>query len=69
MAKIICTLGKYDQRRLWKCICFVNAFDLLFKKKLSLDNKNLIWGEISLWNVFLKYTLDTIICTPRNSYE
>ncbi len=28
-------------------------------------------GEISLWNeyVFLKYMLDTIIGTPRNSYE
>jgi len=28
-------------------------------------------GEISLWNksFFLKYTLDTIIGTPRNSYE
>ncbi len=25
-----CTLGKYDQRRLWKCICIVNPFDLLF---------------------------------------
>ncbi len=39
---------------------------------LSLDNKSLKWGggkyhyEI---NVFLKYTLDTILGTPRNSYE
>ncbi len=34
---------------------------------LSLDNKNLkIHYEI---NAFLKYTLDTIIATPRNSYE
>ncbi len=32
MAKNIGTLGKYDQRRLWKCICIVNPFDLLFKK-------------------------------------
>ncbi len=24
--------GKYDQRRLWKLICIVNPFDLLFKK-------------------------------------
>ncbi len=35
-------------------MCIVNPFDLLFKKitksKLSLDNKNLKWGEISLWN-------------------
>ncbi len=49
-----------------------NAFDLLFKNdkksNLSLDNKNLKWGEISLWNKgFLKNT-DTIIGTPRNSY-
>ncbi len=47
--KNIDTLGKYDQRRLWKLICIVNPFDLLFKKKsqifnLSLDNKNLKWG-------------------------
>jgi len=34
---------------------------------LSLDNKNFkIHYEI---NAFLKYTLDTIIGTPRNSYE
>ncbi len=32
MAKNIDTLGKYDQRRLWKLICIVNPFDLLFKK-------------------------------------
>ncbi len=55
MAKNIGTLGKYDQRRLWKLICIVNPFDLLFKKKsqlsnLSMYNKNLKWGEISLWN-------------------
>ncbi len=30
MAKNIGTLGKYDQRRLWKLICIVNPFDLLF---------------------------------------
>ncbi len=30
MAKNIGTLGKYDQRRLWKWICIVNPFDLLF---------------------------------------
>ncbi len=33
MAKNIGTLGKYDQRQLWKLICIVNPFDLLFKKK------------------------------------
>ncbi len=54
MAKNISTLGKYDQRKLWKWIC-INPFDLLYKKKiqqsnLSLNNKNLKWGEISLWN-------------------
>ncbi len=39
------------------------------KSNLSLDNKNWKWGEILLWNFFfLKYTLDTIIGTPRNSY-
>ncbi len=32
MVRIIGTLGKYDQRRLWKLICIVNPFDLLFKK-------------------------------------
>ncbi len=58
-------------------MCIVNPFDLLFKKKksqkskLSLENKNLKWGKISLWNkcFFLKYMLDTITGTPRNSYE
>ncbi len=57
-------------------MCIVNPFDLLFffksqKSKLSLENKNLKWGEISLWNkcFFLKYMLDTITVTPRNSYE
>ncbi len=70
MAKNIGTLGNFDQRRLWKLICIVNPFDLLFKKSnLSLNMKNLKWGEISLWNVFyfLKYTLDTVIGTPGNS--
>ncbi len=28
MAKNIGTLGKYDQRKLWKLICIVNPFDL-----------------------------------------
>ncbi len=31
MAKNIGTLGKYDQRRLWKWICIVNPFDRLLK--------------------------------------
>ncbi len=32
MAKNIGTLGKYDQRRLWKWFCIVNPFDILFKQ-------------------------------------
>ncbi len=57
-------------------MCNANPFDLLFffksqKSKLSLENTNLKWGEISLWNkcFFLKYMLDTITGTPINSYE
>ncbi len=50
MAKNIGTLGKYDQRRLWKLICIVNPFDLLFKKSyksnLSLDNNYKMEGNI-----------------------
>ncbi len=47
IAKNIGTLGKYDQRRLWKCICIVNPFYILFflnpqKSKLSMDDKK--WG-------------------------
>ncbi len=69
MAKNIGYLGKYD---MWKLICIANPFDPLFKQftnqfnSLSLDN-NLKWGGGSLWNVFLKYTLYTIIGTPRNA--
>ncbi len=44
MAKNIGTLGKYDQRRLWKLFCIDNPFDFYLKKyqksNLSLDNKN-----------------------------
>ncbi len=54
MVRIIGTLGKYDQRRLWKLICIVNLLVFYFKKSqksnLSLDYKNLKWEEISLWN-------------------
>ncbi len=59
----------------WKLICIVNPFDLLF----FLNHKNLTFhwtktienGGKSHYeiNVFLKYTLDTNIGTPRNSYE
>ncbi len=71
MAKNIGTLGKYDQRRLWKLICIVNPFDLLFKKKSQNLTFHLKNGGKYLYeiNVFLKYTLDRIIGTPRNSYE
>ncbi len=62
MAKNISTLGKYDQRKLWKFICIVNPSDLLLKNShksnLSLDNTNVKWGEISLWKNKLKYMLD-----------
>ncbi len=40
--------------------------------KLSLENNNLKkGGGVSLWNksFFLKYMLDPITGTPRNSYE
>ncbi len=44
--------GKYDQMQLRKLIRIVNPFDNLFKKylksNLSLDNKNLKCGKISL---------------------
>ncbi len=57
-------------------MCIGNPFDLLFleksqKSKLSLENKNLKWGEIIMkcFFFFLKYMLDTITGTPRNSYE
>ncbi len=58
MAKNIGTLGKYDQRRLWKLIFIVNPFDLLLKysqkSNISLDNKNLKWGKYHYEiNVFL----------------
>ncbi len=74
MAKNIGTLGnilgKSDQRRLWKLICIVNHFDLLFnflsqKSNLSLDNNNLKCGEISLWNeCFFSNTRWTQLLTP-----
>ncbi len=41
----------------------------LQKSNISLDNKNLEWGKYHYEiNVFLKYTLDTIIGTPRISW-
>ncbi len=53
MAINIGTVGKYNQRKLWKLICIVNPFDLFdHKSNLSLDNKNFKWGKISLCNTF-----------------
>ncbi len=38
MAKITGTLDKYDQRRLWKCICIVYPFYILLNESnFSLD--------------------------------
>ncbi len=37
MAKNTGTLGKYDQISLWKCICIVNPFDLLFKNVTKIE--------------------------------
>ncbi len=45
LRKCVITLGKSDQRRLWKLICIVNPFDVLLKSNLSLNNTNLKWGE------------------------
>ncbi len=42
--------GKYDQRRLWKLICIVNPFDLLFKKKYK--NRFEIGGNIIMKYIF-----------------
>ncbi len=48
MAKNISTLGIYVQRMLGKMYPFDLKFFLSQKSNLSLDNKNLKWGEISL---------------------
>ncbi len=71
IAKNIGTLGKYNQRRLWKWICIVNSFDLLFKKKiqksiLSLDNKNLKWGKYHYEkNIFFSNIRWTQLLAPQ----
>ncbi len=64
MAKNINTLGKYDQRRLWKFICIANPFDLfLFIYFLNHKNLTFHWirilnggGGVSLWNKCLSNT-------------
>ncbi len=48
-------------------MCIVNPFDLLYKIKkikLSLENKNVKWGEINNKCFFLKYMLYTITGAP-----
>ncbi len=64
MAKNIDTLGKYDQRRLWKLICIVHFLIFYFNN----SQKYFYWiirpyngGKYHYEiNVFLKYTLATI---------
>ncbi len=58
MAKNIGTLGKYDQRRLWKIICIVNPFIFFISQKsnLSLDNNTLVTiNGTLLFNTFWKW--------------
>ncbi len=64
----------YDKKRLCKRICIVNTFDLYKKNKKKYQTFHWIirilngGGDIIMkLYVFLKYTLDTIIGTPRNS--
>ncbi len=63
------TLGKYDQRQLWKKICIVYPFYLSFKKFTKfqpiIEVKQLKVGRgISLWNkCFHYFMLATIIGT------
>ncbi len=49
VVRIIGTLGKYDQRRLWKLICMLILLIFYLKNSqkynLSLENKNLKWEE------------------------
>ncbi len=76
MVRIIGTLGKiWSKEGSENKPALLILFDLLFKK----NHKNLTFhwtktienGGKSHYeiNVFLKYTLDTIIGTPRNYYE
>ncbi len=75
MVRIVGTLGKYDKKKAVKinlhCKSFW-SFILKMHKNLTFHwTKTIENGGKSLYeiNVFLKYTLDTIIGTPRNSYE
>ncbi len=49
MAKNIGTLGKYENESAL-LILLIFYFKNSQKSNLSLDNKHLKWGEISLWN-------------------
>ncbi len=62
MDKNITTLGKYDQRKGCENLSALLILLIFYLKKsnLSLDNKNLKWGEIELWNKGVLYTLATI---------
>ncbi len=65
MAKNIGTLGKYDQRRLWKLIILI-FYLLSHKSNFSLDNKNLKEGGGGYhyeMHIFIYYTLATINAT------
>ncbi len=68
-AVCVCTLDGLNAEhkfRVW--VNILGHMSLLLKKSNhSLDNKNLKWGKYHHEiNVFLKYTLDTTIGTPRN---
>ncbi len=68
LVRIVGTLGKYDQRRLWKSTCIINPFDLLFKK----NHKNLIFhwtktienGGKSHYEMFFSNTRWTQLLVP-----
>ncbi len=62
--------GCENESALLILLIYIFFFKKSQNSNLSLDNKNLKWGKYNYEiNVFLKYTLDTIIGTPRNSYE
>ncbi len=68
-AVCVCTLDGLNAEhkfRVW--VNILGHMSLSLKKSNhSLDNKNLKWGKYHHEiNVFLKYTLDTTIGTPRN---